>query len=596
MLLSPMAAFSNGVEKLSFSPMEGDATLAVRQALEKVESRDVILEFAPGEYVFHAHYAKESYLAVTNHDNGMKRIIFPMDRFDSVKIIGNGADFIFRGRVLPFLFSGCLEVEMSDLSIDWDIPFYFQATVNKVNAEEEWLDVTPYTEGFSWSARNGQLFFPEIDGFNYERPGETLAFDPKHRRVAHGAIDIRMHTLTAERRPGGQLRLHTNPRHYPQEGTVVVMKGRMGENRYAPAIFAIQSNNIVMRNVIVHHALGMGFLFERCENVILSGCGVYVREGSDRMVSALADATHFCNCKGDILIENSRFKHMLDDATNVHGTYVVVDEVLNDRQVRVELKHFQQLGFQFADRGDEVWLIHVPDPNRASVRTVKDFQELNEQYSVITFDEPMEDMLRPGDLLENKTWNPTFTMRGSTVKDHRARGIVLKTPLPILIEDNEFSSMMSAIFFRGESFFWYESGAVKDVLIQNNRFAYSAYGLMEHAILRVTPRLGREFDDTIAYDRNIRFINNEIRTYGNRIVWVDRVAGLEILNNTIVQTHEAPVIHPDSPMIELTHCHDVRIEGNTYEGTNHRSIAYDETSGKTLTIGENKGFHPSSGN
>ena len=50
----------------------------------------------------------------------------------------------------------------------------------------------------------------------------------------------------------------------------------------------------------------------------------------------------------------------------------------------------------------------------------------------------------------------------------------LKTPGKIVIEDNDFSSHMSSIFFRGEMFHWYESGAVEDVLIRNNRFDYCA--------------------------------------------------------------------------------------------------------------------------
>ena len=37
---------------------------------------------------------------------------------------------------------------------------------------------------------------------------------------------------------------------------------------------------------------------------------------TQRVISTTADATHFVNCKGDILIENCRFENMLDDGTN----------------------------------------------------------------------------------------------------------------------------------------------------------------------------------------------------------------------------------------------------------------------------------------
>ena len=587
----PAVTYSSGSVTLNFSPDGGDATLAVREALEQVEARDVTLVFEPGRYVFGRAYARDQYLAITNHDNGLKRIIFPMDRFDSVKIEGNGAEFIFKGQVLPFLFKGCRKVEMSRLTIDWDIPFYFQATVNQVNEEEGWIDLVPFVHGFSWSVQDERLFFPEVDGFSYGHIGETLSFDPEHRRVAHGAWDMHLGAERVERRPGGLLRLHAKPRHFPDEGTVIVAKGKMGENRYAPAIYGLQSSNLDIEEVTIHHALGMGFLFERCDTITLSECGAYVRPGSQRMVSLLADATHFCNCKGEILVENSRFQHMLDDGTNVHGTYVLVDEILDDHHVRVRLMHFQQAGFRFADAGDEIWLINAPDPSRGQVKTVKQFEQLNELFSVITFEESIGSSLQPGDLLENKTWNPSFTMRGCTLSDHRARGVVLKTPLPIVIENNYFSSMMSAIFFRGESRFWFESGSVGDVLIRNNRFEYCAYSGMEHAVLRVTPRLGEQFDATLTYDRNIRFKGNQIATFGNRIVWADRVDGLQILDNAIIQTRDAPILHPGTPMIELTHSHNVRIEGNSYEGTNPHSLACDASSKATLTQRANAGFH-----
>lgn len=587
----PLVA-SGAVTTLRFSPGAPDATRMVREALARVSTREVALVFAPGRYVFKGDFAREQYLAITNHDNGPKRIAFPLDGFAAVKIEGNGAEFIFQGQQLPFLFRGCRQVEMSDVTIDWDIPFYFQATVERVNAAEGWIDVRPFTEGFSWTVRNGQLQFPNVDGFSYDHLGEMLAFDPQHRRVAHGAWDLHLDSTQVTKRPEGRWRIPMGSKSFPAEGTVIVAKGKMGENRYAPAIYAIESSNLRLKGVTVHHALGMGFLFERCEAITLSECGVYVRPGSSRMVSALADATHFCNCKGAILVANSRFQHMLDDGTNVHGTYVVVDEVLNSRQARVRLMHFQQLGFQFAGSGDEVWLIRAPDPDRASIRKVTEFAPLDERLAVITFADSIEGSLRPGDLLENKTWAPSFTMRGCTIKDHRARGIVLKTPLPIVIENNDVSSMMSAVFLRGESKFWFESGAVNDVLIQDNRFEYCAYSGMEHAVLTVTPRLGDTFDDRKVFDRNIRFQGNQIRTFGDRIIWVDRVDGLHITNNTIIQTGDAAEIHPDKPMIDLKNSHNVKIEGNSYQGDNLLSIAVDAVSSATLVVGVNTGFAP----
>ncbi|HSG71442.1 MAG TPA: right-handed parallel beta-helix repeat-containing protein [Planctomycetaceae bacterium] len=334
----------------------------------------------------------------------------------------------------------------------------------------------------------------------------------------------------------------------------------------------------------------MGFLFERTEDITLINSGVYLREGSPRMISSTADATHFCNCKGQILIENCRFENMLDDATNVHGTYVEVAAVIDSKTVRVELKHFEQSGFEFAAPGDVVWFIHHPDPRRASESAVASVRIVNERFIDLRFEDPLPRKLAKGDVLENKTWNPSFTLRGSVARNHRARNIVLKTPLKTVIENNDFSSMMSAIFFRGETFFWFESGNVEDVLIRNNRFKHCAYSQMEHAVVTVTPRLGAAFDPTIFYDRNIRIEDNVIETFDNRIVWADRVDGLIIKGNTIRQTHAATPMRPNAHLFDFKNCRNVTVSGNTYIGIHDRTVLADEATKGSLIVEGNKGF------
>ncbi|MEX0320805.1 MAG: right-handed parallel beta-helix repeat-containing protein [Puniceicoccaceae bacterium] len=575
---------------IHIAPSADDMTPVVRNAIEEVRDTHIKLVFAEGTYHFKPDYAFQKYCAVTNHENGLKNIIFNLSGFESVEIEGNGAELIFSGQVMPFLFEDCSKVTARDFSIDWDIPFLFQGEVIAVNPEEGWRDLKPSTEGFSWKLVNGQVQFPLIDEFMYSSLGSSLAFEKDPKRVAHGAWDLNSRPKFVERRKGGVLRFHEQLRQFPEVGTILNSKGPKGENRYAPAIHVKSSSNIHMENVVVHHALGMGFLMERTDTATLKNCGVYVKEGSDRVVSATADATHFCNCKGEILMEGCRFEQMLDDGTNVHGTYVEVNRVINDHTIRVELKHFQQLGFEFAGPGDEVWLIHQPSPRRTTVNMILSARKLNDRFIELKFRDTLPRRLRAGDLIENKTWNPTFTLRGCTIQNHRARNIVLKTPLKILIEDNDFSSMMSSIFFRGESFYWFESGNVQDVTIRNNRFNYCAYSGAEHAVLNITPRLGQAFRQDEMFDRNIRFENNIIETFDSRIVWADRVDGLVIANNTIKQVKNAEPLYPDAAMFDFRNCRNVELRNNSYEGDQRTMLAVDNVSESTLLLDHNNGI------
>jgi hypothetical protein len=281
---------------------------------------------------------------------------------------------------------------------------------------------------------------------------------------------------------------------------------------------------------------------------------------------------------------------MLDDGTNVHGTYAVVDQIINENTVRIKFGHPQQQGFVFATLLDKIWFIQQPNPQRGIENEVLRVNIINADYTEIVFKNTLTKDLKPGDILENKTWNPTFTMRNSVVKNNRARSIVLKSPLKTVIENNEFSSMMSAIFLRGETFFWYESGVVTDLLIQNNHFINVAHGGPEHAVLYITPRLGKSFNQSQLYDQNIKFINNKIETFDSRIVWADRVNGLIIKGNTITKTFDAAVQYPNAPMFDFKNCKDVFLIENTVIGNYKQYIRTDETSKSTLKVSANKGF------
>ena len=592
-LLIVSVGFSNvGTAKqvLRFESTAADMTPVVRAALEAVTDRDVKLVFAAGSYRFLPDYAVDRYCTITNHGNGLKKVIFPLAGFASIEIEGNGAEFIFHGLTSPFQFEQCEEVKVSNLSIDWDIPFIFQGDVLAVNQDEGWYDLQPATEGFSWEIKQDQLKFPNVDGFSFSHPGSALTFDKRHKRVSHGALDFESSPRWVEKRQGGVLRFHEPLKRWPEVGTVLTFKGDRAQDRYAPAFKVTASRNVTFTNVVVHHALGMGFLFERTADITISGGGVYLPEGSPRMISSTADATHFANCKGDILIENARIENMLDDGTNVHGTYVEVDGVVDAKTVRVGLKHFEQSGFEFAAAGDEVWFIHQPNPSRGAVNEVVAVKRLNEQFTELTFRDALPTQIAVGDVLENKTWNPRFTMRGCAISNHRARNIVLKTPLPTVIEDNDFSSMMSSIFFRGETFFWFESGAVVDVLIRGNRFNYCAYSGMEHSVINITPRLGRGFDQKVPFDRNIRIENNIITTFDSRIVWADRVDGLVIKNNTIIRTTDAKPLYPDAAVFDFRNCRNVEVSGNRYEGVAKTMVAADAATKPTLKVENNVGF------
>lgn len=581
-LVIAFTANAQATTEIRLSPSASDMTPVLLKALNATDDKNIKIVFEKGEYRFLPDFATERYSTITNHGNGLKKVIFPLDDFKSVEIDGNGSDFIFHGRVAPFQIYHSQNVTIKNVSIDWDIPFTFLAKIVAVNEKEAWRDVKPINGSHQWAIKIGQITFPNVDGFSFSELGSSLAWEPDTKRVYPGIKDAKSRPNKVEKLDNGLLRIHEKLKVFPPVGSLVSSKGDRDLHRYAPAFHVKNSKNVEINNVVVHHALGMGFLFERTENITLHKAGVYLSDGSDRVISTIADATHFANCKGHVLIEDSRFENMLDDGTNLRGTYVIVDKVINDKTVRFKFGHREQLGYEFADRGDEVWFIQQPNTDRQQVNTVTNVNVINQTYSELTFSNVLPKDLKPGDMIENKTWYPTFTMRGTSIKNHRARNVVIKTPLKTVIEDNYFSSMMASILFRGETFVWFEAGAVGDVLIHNNHFEYNSYFGGEQAVLYVTPKLGKTFNQDQLYDRNIRFVDNKIDTHGGRIVWADRVDGLLIENNIIDKNIDKEQLYPNAPVFEFMHSRNVTLKNNRYQGDYKTAVKVDSMSAKTL--------------
>lgn len=149
-------------------------------------------------------------------------------------------------------------------------------------------------------------------------------------------------------------------------GLLYISKGPNKFNRYCPAVHLTDSKDILLKGVTIHHAGGMGVIGEKTENIHIDGLQVVLRKGTERILTTTADATHFCNCKGQLLIENCVFENMLDDASNIHGSYVKVCDRLDSHTLLAKIGHFQQ--FDYHLRREEI--VFVLWNNRVYYRLV----------------------------------------------------------------------------------------------------------------------------------------------------------------------------------------------------------------------------------
>ena len=248
-----------------------------------------------------------------------------------------------------------------------------------------------------------------------------------------------------------------------------------------------------------------------------------------------------------MIINNCNFRQQLDDAVNIHGAYVIVEDILAPDKIGVRIGHFQQAGFQFADQGDLIGFINQKDSSDVKFKTtVKSFYKLNKDYYVITLNEEIIDILKKGDVVENLDWYPEVTITNSRFEDNRARGLLLKSPKKTIVKNNYFSNMMSALLISGDiNTWWYESGGVQDIIIEGNTFGDCTYGGGNWPVISVSGKLdgkGRELG-------NIRIINNSFNTFNPAILVASGVKQLEFSDNTIANSKSFTPINLYAPVI-----------------------------------------------
>jgi len=553
-----------------------DFTSKVFDVIHNAKEREFSIEFKNGTYNFYPEKAYEKYVKISNNDNGLRKFIFALEGRKNITINGNGATFIFHGSVIPFLIENSTNIKIENLNIEYDFPFDFEGVVVANNQEKKSFDLK-VDKNNKYKIKDDILYF---SGYDWEIGlGENIVYNSKTKSpeyfTSNYEHNFHKNFLKAESLDDNIVRFsNLNAAKVPPIGSTYSDKGPHGENRNIVGFRVYKSKNLKLNNINVYHSGAMALIAERTETISLNKFNVILKEGSSRVISATADATHFINCKGKITIDNCRFENMLDDATNVHGTYVTCNQIIDSSTVAIKFGHFQQEGFDFADKGDTLRFINRTNLLSLGKGVVKNIDIVNENYYTITFEEKLPKFEDKNVAIENVSWMPSLEIKNCVVKQNRARSLLISTSKSVIVENNYFASMMAGIRICGDANYWFESGPVSNVIVRGNTFENLGIGgHAPQAILQIDPVIGKKYREDGYYHKNIIFENNTIKTFDPLIIYALSVDGLTIRNNTIIQTKTFPKIFSDLSMFDLQNCTNVKIVGNTYKGDNEASIS-----------------------
>jgi hypothetical protein len=532
-----------------------DATPAVKRALAhcmKVGATSLIFE--AGRYDFWPDQAGEHYLFVTNNDEGLRRVAFSLSGGKSLCVDGRGATFIFHGGIIPFVLQGTEGVVLKNFTIDWARPFHSELLIESAR-DGRHLEVSVPPE-YPYLIDRGTLVF--VDENKQRVPtGDILAFDPVRKETAFMARDQgRKSGLRAEEIGPRRLRLDETLLGTPGE-VLVVTQG----HRLYPAIVLSDARDTTVSEVIIHHAGGMGVVAQRSRNITLDR--VQVRASGSRVCSLNADATHFANCSGKIVIDHCVFENQMDDAANVHGIYTRVMRRLDERSVEVKLMHPQQWGFDYIIPGSRLEMVHSPSLVTYAQGMVKSTERVNKEYTVVTFEQPLPSDLTVGDVLADVEAQPEVLISHCIIGRNRARGILLGSRGKIVVEENVFHTPGAAILLEGDGRYWYEQAGVRDLTIRRNHFENCNYGVWGKAVIEVGSGIEEKERSGSRYNRNVRIEDNIFTVFDPRLVRAYSVDGLFFRGNRIVGSTVYPAQHAGQPAIDVSASDNTDIEAAT---------------------------------
>lgn len=543
---------------IEIKPSNNDMTKTLQKAINRAarqsaNGNNVILKLRPGTYNISRKASTPILYHISNttsaHENpdATKHIGLYFKGISNLTVDAKGAKFITHGEMTPWVIDSCCNVTLQGFSLDAADPSVpemtvvsrsdssFVATTSKSSNYRISTDNHLYWTGINWEFTNGiaQVYNPET--FTTLRCESPLV---ESKRVV-------------ELEPGKLEFIYTsNP---PTEAQVGVTYQMRHSYRTEVAGFINRSADIKLQNLTLNFLGNFGIVAQYSENISYENITCAPDSIGDRTCAGFADFMQISGCKGDVLISNCYFSGAQDDPINVHGTHLRVINQPLPNQLVVRFMHHQTYGFESFFPGDTCSLVN--DATLLPVGApliVRNARLINDYDMELTFDNVVKLPTSGKYVLENLTWTPSVKICDNTFKLTPTRGILITTCRPVQILRNKFYNIpMASILVADDARSWYESGAVKNLLIKENQFinCSSPQIWISPENSEIDPK--HKVHSGIVIENN-RFITTSTQNASAAVIQARSVDGLTIRNNTVNDSLNSAVI--------LNNCSNVSID------------------------------------
>ena len=232
-------------------------------------------------------------------------------------------------------------------------------------------------------------------------------------------------------------------------------------------VFINKSKNVFFNDYVQNYNHSHGVVAQCSENLFFNDISFIPANGIK--IASHTDFLHFNSCRGKISVKDSTFCGANDDCINVHGVFFKIKEVFKNKLI-CSFMHDQTFGFNPIIPGDMVGFYDPNDLLLKGKEKVVDSTLLNDYDVELTFEKVIDNSI-VGMGLDNLTAQPDLDFISNDVSFVTTRGVLCTTSGKVKIIGNRFNkTSMPGIFISDDCSSWYESGPVKDILIEENVF------------------------------------------------------------------------------------------------------------------------------
>lgn len=566
-----------------------DATPGIKKAIEACRNQpNATLNFPKGRYDFWPDQADENIYFITNtsteeeYPSKKQKAALLFKKLKNITIEGNNSLFVFHGKMITWVFDECENMRLQNVKIDYDRPGMSEMTIKSIDSNSVTASIHPDSKftiigdtlrwyGEGWVSKHFfAILVNPAAGTNLYSSWKPF-LNSKAEVIAPLTVRFKGDFSGFKAQPGEVLTIRDHYRDYV-------------------GAFINRSKKIALHNVHMQFMHGLGIVSQFSEDLHYDSVFIEPTKTSGRVIASSADGMHFSGCKGQILIENCRFKGLHDDAINVHGTHLKITEVISPTTLKIRFMHGQSYGFKAFITGDTIAFVRSASLQILKSGIIKTASLISEREMLVELTKPLPAVVKTGDFLENRTWTPALTVRNSRFESTNTRGILVTTRRKVLIENNFFFRVgMHAVLIENDASGWFESGTIQDLTIRNNVFEECAYNAFpNNYVIKIEPQNHELVPDYFVH-KNIRIEDNTFKVYDYPILSARSTKGLIFSKNNVLQSNFMQA-GTRRPAFHLTADTGVQIKNNTFKLKEQPVVELEKMSKKDISTELNLEF------